>query len=201
MPYITSDGTVAKKKSVWRLQAIPEFFWGVLNFFVFFSHCRHLYRTLFRFTIAWIVTFSSFFVHTPTTLFLVLVLPAFVARFLLFHSQTTLKNTDAIQLQLVQTSNSCHQSTVFVFQTRATPQRLFGTAHQAMHGSCFLCLLFLVLKFKHDFHDKFKHHEGHQQYVHGKDNDGNQNMCAGINVINLIDQQTAPGQLKRRREC
>ena len=36
MPYITSDETVAKKKSVWRLQAIPEFFWGVLNFFVFF---------------------------------------------------------------------------------------------------------------------------------------------------------------------
>jgi len=56
------------------------------------------------------------------------------------------------------------------------------------------------LKFKHDFHDKFKHHEKHQQYVHGKDNDGNQNMCAGINVINLIDQQTAPGgQLKKKK--
>lgn len=36
MVYINSDGSVAAKKSLWRLQSIPDFFWGVLNWIVFF---------------------------------------------------------------------------------------------------------------------------------------------------------------------
>jgi hypothetical protein len=40
---------------------------------------------------------------------------------------------------------------------------LFGTEQQAMHCTRFFFLSFFMLKFKHDFHDKFKYHEGHQQ--------------------------------------
>ncbi|KAH9518918.1 hypothetical protein Btru_008659 [Bulinus truncatus] len=36
MPYITTKGDILESKSPWRLSIIPEFIWGIINFFVLF---------------------------------------------------------------------------------------------------------------------------------------------------------------------
>lgn len=36
MVYLTSDGRVVEKRSMWRLSIVPDFLWGVVDFFWLF---------------------------------------------------------------------------------------------------------------------------------------------------------------------
>ena len=36
MPYITSNGTIAEKRTIFRLSIISDIFWGIIDFFYIF---------------------------------------------------------------------------------------------------------------------------------------------------------------------
>ena len=36
MPYINSDGSIAERRTVWRLSIVSDVFWGIIDFFYIF---------------------------------------------------------------------------------------------------------------------------------------------------------------------